>query len=172
MNGILPEWDLAQAIGMFGFVIGALAFLHRDGQRFRLHLMVFQFIMCGHFVMMDAMVAAFGSGISAIRSYSSTKTQSTAVMVFFIIMIWGMGLPQLNYYYELLPIVGSTVATFALFKFQGLTMRLLMLASSCCWVVNNLLMGSIGATLMEIIFIGVNCTTILRLHFSEKIARA
>lgn len=172
MNGISPEWDLAQALGMFGFAVGASAFLHRDGQRFRLHLMMFQFIMCGHFVMMNAMVAAFGSGISAIRSYSSTKTQSTTVMLFFIILIWGMGLPQLEYTYELLPILSSTIATLALFKFQGLTMRLLMLMSSCCWLVNNLLMGSIGATLMEILFIGVNCTTILRLHFSEKISRA
>ncbi|KII76709.1 YgjV family protein [Vibrio renipiscarius] len=172
MNGLLPEWDLAQAVGMFGFAIGTTAFLHRDGQRFRLHLMIFQFIMCGHFVMMDAMVAAFGSGISAIRSYSSTKTQSTGVMVFFIVMIWGMGLPQLDYLYELLPIIGSTVATLALFKFQGLPMRLLMLVSSCCWVINNLLMGSIGATLMEVIFIFVNLSTILRLYFAQSTSRA
>lgn len=80
----LPEWDLAQTIGMVAFAIGATAFLHSDGRRFRLHLMLFQIVLCSHFVMMGALVAAFGCGISAVRSYASTKTQSSGVMLFFI----------------------------------------------------------------------------------------
>ena len=161
---VLPEWNLAQAIGMVAFVIGATAFLHSDGRRFRLHLMVFQVVLCCHFIMMGALVAAFGCGISAIRSYASTKTQSTPVMLFFIAMLWVMGVPQLEHSYELLTIFGSSVATWALFKTQGIQMRLLVMFNSFCWVTNNLLLGSIGGTLMELTFIIVNSLTILRMY--------
>ncbi|MBA5762839.1 YgjV family protein [Vibrio sp. 404] len=160
----MPEWNLAQAIGMVAFVIGATAFLHSDGRRFRLHLMVFQVVLCSHFIMMGALVAAFGCGISAIRSYASTKTQSTPVMLFFIAMLWVMGVPQLEHSYELLTIFGSSVATWALFKTQGIQMRLLVMFNSFCWVTNNLLLGSIGGTLMELTFIIVNSLTILRMY--------
>ncbi|GAB2638864.1 YgjV family protein [Vibrio panuliri] len=164
----LPEWNFAQAIGMVAFAIGATAFLHSDGRRFRLHLMLFQLVLCSHFVMMGALVAAFGCGISAIRSYASTKTQSTGVMLFFIAMLWIMGLPQLEYSYELLTIFGSSVATWALFKTQGIQMRLLVMFNSFCWVTNNLLLGSIGGSLMELTFIIVNSLTIVRMYRAQR----
>ncbi len=164
----LPEWNFAQAIGMVAFAIGATAFLHSDGRRFRLHLMLFQLVLCSHFVMMGALVAAFGCGISAIRSYASTKTQSTGVMLFFIAMLWIMGLPQLEYSYELLTILGSSVATWALFKTQGIQMRLLVMFNSFCWVTNNLLLGSIGGSLMELTFIIVNSLTIVRMYRAQR----
>lgn len=164
----LPEWNLAQAIGMIAFAIGATAFLHSDGRRFRLHLTLFQVVLCSHFIMMGALVAAFGCGISAIRSYASTKTQSTGVMLFFIALLWVMGLPQLEYSYELLTIFGSSVATWALFKAQGIQMRVLVMFNSFCWLTNNLLLGSIGGTLMELTFIVVNAVTIFRMYRAEQ----
>lgn len=169
-NWTIPEWNLAQTIGMVAFFIGATAFLHSDGRRFRLHLMLFQIVLCSHFVMMGALVAAFGCGISAIRSYASTKTQSTPVMLFFIAMLWVMGVPQLEHYYEILTIFGSSVATYALFKMQGITMRLLVMFNSFCWFINNFLLGSIGGTLMELTFIMVNSVTILRMYYTHPIA--
>lgn len=169
-NWTIPEWNLAQTIGMVAFFIGATAFLHSDGRRFRLHLMLFQIVLCSHFVMMGALVAAFGCGISAIRSYASTKTQSTPVMLFFIAMLWVMGVPQLEHNYEILTIFGSSVATYALFKMQGITMRLLVMFNSFCWIINNFLLGSIGGTLMELTFIMVNSVTILRMYYTRPIA--
>ena len=171
MNGILPEWDLAQAVGLVAFAIGTTAFLHSDGRRFRLHLMIFQIVLCSHFILMGALVAAFGCGISAIRSYASTKTQSTAVMIFFIVMLWLMGLPQLEHGYELLTIFGSSVATYALFKQQGIAMRLLVMFNSFCWITNNVLLGSIGGTLMELTFIVINGMTIIRMYYASRVAQ-
>ena len=168
---IIPEWNFAQTIGMVTFFIGATAFLHSDGRRFRLHLMLFQMVLCSHFVMMGALVAAFGCGISAIRSYASTKTQSTSVMLFFIIMLWVMGLPQLENHYELLTLLGSSVATYALFKIQGINMRLLVMFNSFCWFINNFLLGSVGGALMELTFIILNSVTILRMFSSRLLGK-
>lgn len=162
------EMNVAQGVGLFAFLIGATAFLQKDGRKFRLHLMVFQLVLCSHFVLMGAMVAAIGCGISALRSYASTKTKSLWVMSGFIAMLWLMGVPQLNHYYELLTLFGTSVATYGLFRSQGVSMRLLVLFNSCCWLTNNLLLGSVGGTLMETTFILVNGYTIARVVIEQR----
>ena len=162
------EINFAQGVGLFSFVVGASAFLHQNGQRFRLHLTVFQILLCIHFIMMGAFTAAFGCGISAARSYASTRTKSNKVMWFFIALLWLMGLPSLQHSYELLTIFGASVVTWGLFQVDGIKLRLLVLFNSFCWLTNNLLLGSIGGTLMETTFIIVNLYTISKMFISRR----
>ena len=164
------ELDFAQSVGLLAFIVGASAFLHQDGNRFRLHLTVFQIVLCSHFILMGAFTAAFGCGISALRSYASTKTKSNKVMWFFVSLLWLMGLPSLQHSYELLTIFGASVATWGLFQAEGIKLRLLILFNSFCWLTNNLLLGSIGGTLMESTFIIVNLYTISRMLISRRTA--
>ncbi len=119
---------------------------------------------------MGAVTAAFGCGISAMRSYASSKTQSGYVMWFFITMLWVLGVPNIHNNYELLTIFGASIATWGLFKTQAVKLRCLMLFNSLCWLTNNLLLGSIGGTLMELTFIAVNLFTISNMIKSEKAA--
>ena len=162
------EINFAQGVGLFAFVVGASAFLHQNGQRFRLHLTVFQILLCIHFILMGAFTAAFGCGISAARSYASTRTKSNKVMWFFISLLWLMGLPSLQHSYELLTIFGASVVTWGLFQVDGIKLRLLVLFNSFCWLTNNLLLGSIGGTLMETTFIIVNLYTISKMFISRR----
>lgn len=164
----MPELDFPQAIGIVAFLIGATAFLHQDGHKFRLHLTVFQIVLCSHFILMGAVTAAVGCGISALRSYASTRTQSSLVMWFFIGLLWVMGLLNVEHSYEILTIFGASVATWGLFKTRGIHMRLLILFNSFCWLTNNLLLGSIGGTMMEATFIIVNAVTIYKMYRNSK----
>ena len=169
----IPELDFPQVIGLAAFFVGASAFFHQDGKKFRLHLTIFQMVLCSHFILMGAVTAALSCGISGLRSYASTKTQSSKVMWFFIALLWVMGLPNVNYSYELLALFGASVATWALFKTEGLKMRCLILFNSLCWLTNNLLLGSIGGVMMESTFIIVNIFTIsmlIRKSKEEKIS--
>ncbi len=50
---------------------------------------------------------------------------------------------------ELLPVIGTIVSTWALFRCKGLTMRCVMWFSTCCWVIHNFWAGSIGGTMIE-----------------------
>ncbi|MGF1758811.1 YgjV family protein [Photobacterium sagamiensis] len=159
----IPEVNLAQGIGLIAYFVGASAFFHQDGNKFRLHLTFFQVIICIHFILMGAITAAFGCAISAVRSYTSTRTDSSKVMWGFICLLWIMGVPNLQHSYELLTLFGASVATWGLFKAQGVNMRLLILFNSLCWLINNLLLGSIGGSLMEATFIVVNIITISKL---------
>ncbi|UTV31005.1 YgjV family protein [Photobacterium atrarenae] len=157
-----------QGVGIIAFVIGATAFLHQDDRKFRLHLMLFQIILCSHFILMGAMTAAFGCGISALRSYVSTKTDSSTMMWLFITLLWLTGAPSAHHAYELLTLFGASVATWGLFKAQGIQLKLMILFNSFCWLTHNLLLGSIGATLMEMTFIGMNLFSIARMLRARK----
>ncbi|WDG11229.1 YgjV family protein [Vibrio campbellii] len=163
----MESW-LAQSIGGIAFMVGVMAFWQKDDMRFRYQMMAFCFIMGIHFTLMGATVAAIGVIINGIRSFASIKTQSRKVMWFFIALMWLMTLPNITHFFELLTVIGSSVATWALFSKQGITLRSLILFNSFCWVSHNIWLSSIGGSLVESTFIITNLLTIYRLYQSSQ----
>lgn len=155
---------LAQAIGGIAFVFGALAFLQKEDIRFKYCMVVFCFTMSFHFMLMGAVVGAIGVTINGFRAYASIKTQSKKAMWVFIALLLFTTLPYVQSPIEILPIIGSSVGTWALFSASGIKMRSLILFNSCCWFTHNLWLGSIGGSLVEGTFIITNCLTIYRLY--------
>jgi hypothetical protein len=159
----MENW-VTQGVGGLAFCIGVMAFWQKDDMRFRYQMMIFCFVMSIHFILMGAMVAAIGVIINAIRSYVSIKTQSRKVMWFFIGLMWVMTLPNITQFFEFITVLGSSVATWALFTKQGVTLRSFILFNSLCWISHNIWLGSIGGSLVEGAFIVTNLVTIYRLH--------
>ncbi|MFA0543274.1 YgjV family protein [Vibrio sp. 10N.222.52.B7] len=159
----MENW-ITQGVGGLAFCIGVMAFWQKDDMRFRYQMMIFCFVMSIHFILMGAIVAAIGVIINAIRSYVSIKTQSRKVMWFFIGLMWCMTLPNMNHFFEFITVVGSSVATWALFSRQGIALRSLILFNSFCWASHNIWIGSIAGSFVEITFIVTNMVTIYRLH--------
>ncbi|RZL04878.1 MAG: YgjV family protein, partial [Rubrivivax sp.] len=62
-----------------------------------------------------------------------------------------------------LPLGASCLGTIALFTLQGIPMRLLMLCGTGLWIANNLIVGSIGGTALEIVIAVINLSTIARM---------
>ncbi|WP_422489333.1 YgjV family protein [Endozoicomonas sp. ALE010] len=56
------------------------------------------------------------------------------------------------------------IATWALFSTRGIPLRSLILLNSCCWLVHNLLTGSVGGSLIEATFVVTNSITIYKLY--------
>ncbi len=69
---------------------------------------------------------------------------------------------------ELLPVIGTIVSTWALFRCKGLTMRCVMWFSTCCWVIHNFWAGSIGGTMIEGSFLLMNGLNIIRFWRMRK----
>ena len=65
---------------------------------------------------------------------------------------------------QLLTLLGTTLSTFALFRLNGIALRLCMLSSTICWLTHNIWAGSIGGILQESIFFILNSHTIFRLY--------
>lgn len=162
------EFNFAQGVGLLGFLIGVTALLHKSDDRLRLQLALFTAVMAVHFLMMGAFTAAIGSFISCARSYVSTRTHSTTVMVFFIALLWGLGLYTLQAPFELVTLVGTSVATYGLFKTRGMTTRWLLMFNTLCWLTNNLIIGSMGGILAESSFFIVNLWVVYQMWLTNR----
>lgn len=164
--------SLAQWVGIGAYLVGLYAFTRKNSQQFKSTLLICQSIICLHFIMMGAISGAFSAGISCARTYTSTRTHSIAVMWGFILLIWATGLYNLNHNYELLTMLGASIATWGMFKSNGILLRVCVMLCSMCWLIHNLLLGSIGGTLMEISFVIMNALTIFRIQRANRLSAA
>jgi hypothetical protein len=62
-----------------------------------------------------------------------------------------------------LPVVGSCVATIGIFTMSGVPLRCVLLASTLMWLSNNIISGSIGGTLLEMVIATANISTMVRI---------
>ncbi|WP_237657931.1 YgjV family protein [Tolumonas lignilytica] len=154
---------LAQSVGLFAFVIGISAFIQRSDQRLRTFLTLYCIVIGCHFFLLGSPAAAYAAWLSGLRSFISTRTRHVAVMCFFLLIVWVLGVPHITQPIQWLTIIGTTVGTWALYREQGLRMRLLLLTGTICWVTHNVVIGSIGGSLIEGSFLFVNSHTIFRL---------
>jgi hypothetical protein len=152
----------AQSVGVLAFLVGITSFFNRDDQRFKLQLSGYSLIIGIHFLLMGATAAGSSALLSACRNLVSMKTRSLWVMWIFISLTLIIGLSRFHHWIEILPICGTTVSTWALFRTRGLTTRCVMWCSTACWVTHNIWLGSIGGSLIEGSFLLMNGFNIIR----------
>lgn len=163
---------LAQSVGLLAAVIGISAFVQRSDQRLRIFLTLYCVVIGLHFFLLGSQTAAFAAWLSGTRSLTSAKTRNPYVMVFFLLIVWWLGIPHITAPIQWLTIIGTTVGTWALFREKGLRMRCLLWTGTVCWVTHNLVIGSLGGALIEGTFLFVNGHTIFRLWRQQRRERA
>ena len=154
---------LAQSVGLIAFAIGISAFIQKNDQRLRALLTLYCVVIGFHFFLLGATTAASAAWLSGVRNFVSTRTHHIAVMGFFLVLLWGLGVPHITQPIQWLTLIGTSLGTWALYREQGIRMRLLILLGILCWITHNAVIGSIGGTLIEISFLLVNSHTIFRL---------
>jgi len=116
-----------------------------------------------HFALLGQGTAVASTTVSLLRSLASLKARTPAVGLFFIALSLAFGAWLYTGWVSLLPIAASCIGTAALFFLQGLRMRLLMLCGTALWLLNNLLLGSVGGSLLEACLLASNAWTIRRM---------
>ncbi len=162
----MPAHDLlspAQLLGYLAFVFGVGCFLQTDDRRFKTFMALECFSYVLHFWLLGQPTAVASNLVSLGRSLASMRSRSPWVALPFIALSLGLGAWLASGWASLLPIAASCIGTTALFLLQGLRMRLLMLVGTLLWVLNNLLVGSVGGSLLELTAAAVNSWTIWRL---------
>ncbi|TKI06946.1 YgjV family protein [Martelella alba] len=152
----------AQAVGGVAFLVGITMFFNRNDKRFKLQLALYSAVIGCHFFLMGAAAAGMAAELNALRTLIATRTRSMAVMFIFIFLTLVLGLSQVHHLVELLPIAGTVISTWALFRTRGLTTRCVMWCSTAGWVTHNIWLGSIGGSLIEGSFLIVNGLAIIR----------
>lgn len=164
----MTAYWLAQGVGVIAFLVGITTFINRDERRFKKQLSVYSVIIGVHFFLMGASPAGFSAMLNSVRTLITLRTRSLWVMTLFIVMTGGLGIARFHHPMELLPVIGTIVSTWALFRCTGLTTRCVIWCSTVCWVAHNLWLGSIGGSLIEGSFLVMNGLTIIRFWRMQK----
>lgn len=167
MSASLPDLaDLfapAQLLGYLAFVFGVGCFLQTEDRRFKQFMAAECLAYVLHFWLLGQPTAVASSLVSLGRSVAAMRSRSRWLALLFVGLNVGLGCWLYAGWLSLLPLAASCLGSLALFLLQGIAMRLVMLAGTLCWVANNVIVGSIGGTLLELVVAAVNGWTIWRL---------
>lgn len=168
----MPNWlSPAQLLGYVAFVLGAGCFLQTDDRRFKWFMTGECIAYIAHFALLGNPTAVASSSLSMLRSLLSLCTRSKWVAVGVVAANIGFGLAMATQPSHWLPLTASCLGTIALFMLQGVPMRLLMMVGTGLWIANNLIVGSIGGTALEVVIAVINATTIARMLRARPAAR-
>jgi hypothetical protein len=106
-------------------------------------------------------VSGFRTGLSAWYRSAWLAAASVAATVGLALAVGTTGAGWI-------PVFGSSLGGIALFTLRGIPMRLMVLTSTCCWLVNNVLAGSIGGTVLETLIATASVTTIVRMSLAAR----
>jgi Bacterial inner membrane protein len=154
---------LPQLFGYLAFIFGVGCFLQKSDLRFKAFMSIECVSYVIHFWLLGNPTAAASSAVSVGRSLASMRSRSPWVALFFVLLSLGMGVWLASGWLSLLPIAASCVGTTALFLLKGIRMRALMLLGTLLWLINNIVSGSYGGTLLELVILSTNSWTIWRL---------
>ncbi len=158
----------AQCFGYVAFVLGTTAFLQKKDKRLKFFNGVQSIAYAIHFAMLGVPPASTSSAISSVRSLLSIKFRSPWLAAFFISLNVAFGLAIAKHPSGWIPIVGTSVATYAVFCLKGIPMRVGFFIGTVCWLTNNILSGSIGGTALELVIGSANLSTMARLILDLK----
>lgn len=149
-------------------MLGILCFYQKSDHRLKLVMVSLHLNNVLHFYLLGAPTASLGAGLSLIRTWIALRTSSRLAALGFILLAVLMGAIVADSLNDIFPILGSCVGTYATFCLKGIKMRIAFLCGALCWLANNILVGSIGGVLLEVVLIVVNLNTIRRLILDKR----
>lgn len=155
--------NFPQFLGVLAFILGVVCFYQRNDKTLKIVMLVQNITYMSHFWLLGANVAAISALISTMRTATSIYISSKYVALFFVILGLIFGYIITDSMWQIFPIIASVIGTISLFLLQGIPMRLFMLVGSFCWLINNILVSSLGGVLLESSVITMNTITIIRL---------
>jgi hypothetical protein len=158
----------AQLLGWLAFGFGMACFAQTDDLRFKVLMALECAAYVLHFLLLGQPSAAASTAVSLARALASIKARTPAVGLFFIGLALAGGVWLATSWVAWLPVAASCIGTTALFFLQGLRMRVLMLLGTLLWLVHNLLVGSVGGSVLEACLAAANLLTIWRLARAQS----
>lgn len=160
--------NLAQAVGFVSFALGIACFYQKDDRRLKLFMVAMNINHTLHFALLGAYTSVASALLSIARTSLALHTSSrmAAYSFMLITLVWGAFLAER--WFDLLPIIASCIGTYTVFCLRGIAMRFGFLLGALFWLANNIIVGSIGLTMLETVLIIVNLNTIRGLYLEKR----
>ncbi len=157
---------IAQSIGLIAYAITAYAVFHKNDQKFFSFMALGSIFWIAHFALLGSLAGAVGNFISMTRwcgaRYVKRKKYRMMILATVLVAYAVTGLVTVHHWYEILPLVGSSVNSIGVFLFAGIPVRLALMFSSACWLTYGSIIGSWGGILNETTLSIINIITIIR----------
>jgi len=153
----------AQIAGYIALVLGITAFLQKSDDRLKFFNATQSLVYGLHFVLLGNLPACASALLSSARSFLALRFRSWWLGTAFIAAHIAMGALFAKSAAGWLPVIGSSIATIAIFTMRGIPFRFVLLCSTLMWLANNLIAGSIGGTILEVANASLNIATMIRM---------
>lgn len=155
---------IGQVLGGLSFTLALVAFYQKRDLYLKIMLCFVMVVHGAHFYFLGAMVPAFICLLSLVRTVVSIYTSSFLAALGFIVLTLIVGIWNFQSPRDVLVILASIIGIYSLFCLSGIKMRVGLICGASLWLTNNILVGSIGGSLMETFIIATNVSTIYRLR--------
>ena len=154
--------DLAQMAGWLAAAAAIIAMLQKSDLRLKQGLIIHTVLYGIHFALLGLPTAVVSCVIALARITLSIYTRSLLCAAALIISA-AMALALSRSTVDILPLAASVVLTLSLFRFDGIKLRLGLLAGSILWLIHNVYVQSWGGICLETCF----CLSTLLLQIGE-----
>jgi hypothetical protein len=166
--GLSGIYSPAQLVGYVAFAIGVYSFMQKDDRRLKATIGLQAASYALHFALLGSSAAALASLVTAVRAFVSLYTRSPYVAAIILAANVALGFVTASDLVGWLPVAASCAGTIGFFFLEGIALRVILLVATGCWLANNLILGSIGGTLLEVFLGVVNVSTTYRLWLDRR----
>ncbi len=153
----------AQLVGYIALALGITAFLQKSDDGLKFFNATQGLFYALHFILLGNLPASASSLTSSLRSFLALRYRSWLLGTVMFCANIGLGAAFARTRADWLPVIGSCIATVAIFTLKGVPFRAMLLASTLLWLANNVITGSIGGTVLEVANATLNITTMIRM---------
>ncbi len=147
---------LSQVLIAFAIVFDLISFQFKH-KRYIVSCLALSCVLSGiHFILLDQWTAAVLMLLASVRYFVTIFCHAKSLMLLFLGLNCGLTYFTYAGWISLVSFAGSTIQTIATFNHSDQRLRLMMLVGISLWLINDLLIGSPMAALMEFTFLCSN----------------
>ncbi|GIU08741.1 hypothetical protein TUM4261_15920 [Shewanella sp. c952] len=160
----MSTYTLSQCLIVFAIVFDILSFQFKQKQKIVACLSISGVLITSHFALLEQWTATILMLLATIRYFVTIFSHSKRIMSLFLCLNAFALILTFSGVLSVLSFLGSSLQTIAAFCKNDRRLRQLMLIGTSVWLINNAVLGSPAAVVMEILFISSNIIAYYRYY--------
>ncbi|MBT2774599.1 YgjV family protein [Halomonas sp. ISL-60] len=158
-----------QLCGLVALVICVVAFASKNDDRLLVLLISANVAFALQFVFFESWTAAALTGLVIVRIVLARRYMGSKAVMAGVLLASGIAAAfTWQSWVDILPVTAMILGTVGMFLLRGIAMRTFLGLAALAWMLNNLLIGTIGGTIAEGLIVVTNIITIIRLVRAKR----
>jgi len=166
---MITAFILSQILAGLAFLLDMVSFQFKKREQILLPLVFSAALLSVHFFLLDQITASLIVFLSAVRMFLARKFVSEKVMMIFLLLNTIVLLVTFEHPVNILAFLATTFITYANFRKDDRSLRLLMMVGTTVWIIHNALVGSPGAVIIEASFLTGNIVGYYRYYIRGRL---